>query len=300
MAYNIPLTGQIRLGRDFNRMKYPLATSHTQQISFNEKFVREQHKGVLRYGSSTGNNALNGIGYNAISPINPASGSERRLYYYRGSVQGHPQTETDLFASSSPYSDGATWYWYKAGNVLNSTFVRTTAYQTAVSSGSGTGGGINVGNKVLHSQLKYSSGTSNGAVANILYLGYLEAGTYILQGMTIQRGGSNQWLVRGYSQASLGGSSTDYKLTGMNCSGWQFNYLDGNTGSRFTVNSTYPYCIMILQTNTNLLSAGNPTGSTNTYWLNGAHPNLNTVSTPQSTINSNPQYMVEPHVTRLS
>ena len=58
MAYNVPNTGQIRLGRDFNRMRYPSQTTPVQ-VNMNSAEVRKHHKGTARYGAP--NLPVNGL-----------------------------------------------------------------------------------------------------------------------------------------------------------------------------------------------------------------------------------------------
>lgn len=301
MAYNIPLSGQIRLGRDFNRLRKPQGP-YTQQTSFNERFVRKNHKGFFRYGATNAqaNHTLNGLGYRAVNPINVTANTQRNLAPYRGICHGYPLNDTSLTVDSS-WNNGETWYWGQGGNVLNSTFTKFRAHETANSQSENR----DVGTDVLHSEFRYASGTSNGALSAYQYLGYLEPGNYTTQGMVSFRSGSWYFVIRGYQSANLGGASTDYLLRGNNASSsWPFDYMEGGDqggrASNFTVTASYPYVLMIIQHNTNLLSGGATTGSTQTNWLNSSIPNLDTTTHPNGTLNSNPDYLTEPHITRLS
>ncbi len=297
MAYNIPLTGQIRLGQGFNRMRNPTSTTWNSQISMNDVWVREQHKGYARYGSTTGNNTINGLGLNAISPINPAANSQRNLYLYRGCVMGHPQSEVEMTAgnTSSWWTAGDQWWWYEAGSILNNIYCESRVHHTGtMGGGTGTGSTVDAGTIVQHTSVR-STSTSNAAIANTLYIGYLEAVTYLLKGVITQRYAAQQLVVRGYTGAKATGSSTDYKQVANaipptnGSTSWNYIAMNGATAYQFTVNATYPYVLLILQTNTSQRSS---------TWCHSSNPCLHTTYLPA--LSSYSYVWTEPHITRIS
>lgn len=299
MAYNIPLTGQIRLGRDFNRMNYPSSSTFTEQISMNSQRVVKCHKGPYRYGTNPDSQAFNtnnGLGDRQISPINTAYNTQRQLYTYRGLCNSYTQAAT-IMPSATIVQDPLKWWFYKAGASILNNVQTTSRWEWTGPFGTPNPGGTNStwnpGAVVEYTSL-YATTTANAAIANLMYIGYLEAGTYALNGITGKNDGSVEIVVRGYSGSGATGTSSDlfYKLIAKSTSdgfAWFDASSSGTYASQFTVNATYPYILLILQTNTANYSA---------RWCVSSTPNMHTTSWFYSSISS--KYWVEPHITRLS
>ena len=299
MAYNIPLTGQIRLGRDFNRMNYPNSSTFTEQISMNSQRVVKCHKGPYRYGTPTDSqsfNTNNGLGYRQISPINTAYNTQRQLYPYRGLCNSYTQAATEM-SSGTIVQDPLKWWFYKAGSSILANSRVTSRWETSGAMSPNPGGTNSTFNpgSIVEFVSVYATTSANAAIANLMYIGYLEPGTYAVNGMIGKQDGGVELVVRGYSGAGATGTSSDlhYKSTGSTTSD-SFIWQDADSGSafyasQFTVNATYPYILFILQTNT---------GGYANRWCNSSMPNMHTTSWFYSNISS--KYWVEPHITRLS
>ena len=209
MSYNIPLTGQIRLGFDFNRV-YFNNSSNSSQINMNDRHFRE-----------TSND------YASSDSIAYGSGAQRNLGQYRGVCNCWGWQETTVDATVE--DDQGYLRESDIGDVTTSTPVYSI-----------------FGNMGYY----YSASdddTTNVSAANVLYVGYLEPGNYEANALlAIYNSGVSAIIVRGYTSGFLSGSSSDYILatTSRNSGSWG---TYGINNSSFTVNSTYPYVIIAIE-----------------------------------------------------
>lgn len=242
MSYNIPLTGQIRLGYDFNRCFYHDSANSTQ-LNMDNSLVRETSVSIFQ---------------SSDTPY--ASGAQKNISAYRGSTGSRGITgttsgtlaETDqtyqLYAEIEPsiYSIAIARVAYNYDTTYN-----RVDYLYAQSQSAGNGGG-------------------NTAANVVVYLGYLEPGTYQFgYYCRVYNSGTAYAIVRGYTTGLLSGSSTNYVYASKN---WNSGiYTDfASSGTQFTVNSTYPYVIIDFECHNNnqyflrthVLRKGNNFGTT--------------------------------------
>ena len=128
---------------------------------------------------------------------------------------------------------------------------------------------------------------TNTATNLVADFGYLEPGNYrvAFEGASYNTG-VHYCIVRGYTGEHLSGSSSNYMYIQRNCywdGGWDYSHL-GSTGSDFTVNATYPYVILSLETHLN-----------QNYYLNTIVSRKDTTS---GDMNSN--FKVNPNIWRVS
>lgn len=220
---SIPLTGQIRLGNDFNGQVY-YGGSLTNQINMaNNILTRDYSRGPIGYGFTATN-------YDT-DEINPTPTAQHNLGQYRGGTGTYPtsSTTTNATGDSSQLVARENRIGSSAGDALFSGNIIS---------------GVDVGNNVVG---QYNSG---GAMNVVHEIGYLEPGNYkfTFSGGSYNEG-SYYGIVRGYTGEHLTGSSSDYVFysrVNTFSGGWRTGYL-GTLGADFTVNATYPYVIISLE-----------------------------------------------------
>lgn len=259
---SIPLSGQIRLGTDFNQQFY-YGDSNSAQLNMNSQLMREYSIG----GSSSAD----------VIPY--GSGAQRNLGMYRGGTGAYPwagTTSTSTAASSQAYALTGG-----GGPGSKTNYVKATN-PNLIGTGAADQGGVNI----LAQATGGNTSGSNTATNIVADFGYLEPGNY----KVAFSGGSYNtgWhycIVRGYTGEHLSGSSTNYKYVSRSCTwngGWRVSNM--GTNSSFTVNSTYPYVIMSLETHVD----------TN-YYLNTSINRKDSSSQKGSA-----SYIVNPHIWRVS
>lgn len=234
MAYSIALgSGTIRLGENFNSQFYNGA-SLTSQNSLASDRMRNYSNGGGTHGSS-----YTGFVEDKI-PYSPTA--QRSMSMYRGGTGAWGYSES---ASDSSLGDQAILTSSYGGPVsIGQNYAKTS--NTLVS---GAASGVDA----IKQAISTSNAPQNAAVGLVQKLGYLEPGTY----MAAYSGGTYNigrhiFIVRGYSQdtAPLSGPSSNYLLLNKAVT-FSGSYGQGNVstiGSQFTVNATYPYVIIALET----------------------------------------------------
>jgi len=214
MSYNIPTSGQIRLGYDFNRCFYHGA-SNSAQLNFNDQKVRETS-----------------VSINQSSDTSYTSGAQKNLSAYRGAT-------------------GARGW---IGTTTSSNVSGDQSYQQEVEAGTGSATSrvaFNVDSTYNRVDYQYAAngGTTGNTAANgVCYLGYLEPGNYQV-GYYIRQynAGYCYVIVRGYTTGYLSGSYSNYVYqSNYHFSGSFDDFASG--GTSFTTNSTYPYVILDVET----------------------------------------------------
>ena len=247
MAYNVPTSGQIRLGRDLNRLVYN-NSANTSQLNFNTRRVREISVGLTTHGTT---------GFYKTDQVPYASGSQRQATQYRGACNVWPWVENNSLA----FNDQAYGRYVRAGTGRSDDFGDFYGTRTVYSS-------IPTGTNTS-SMTANATGSANRAINLVVYIGYLEAGDYKLW-CTHQAyfQGTSYWIVRGYTGEDMSGSSSNYLYINRSETwngGWRSRF---NGGADFTVNSTYPYVILDVEchntgSSTYLIMSMNRKGSTN-------------------------------------
>lgn len=234
--------------------------------------MRDYSIGAITYGTTIGSNKTDSVPF--------SSGAQRSLSMYRGGTGRYP----DLLTTNS--STAATSQTYaredSAGPASRDSFVKTTNPNLI-----GSGQADTAGSNLIAQYVNGGYAPQNTATNIVADYGYLEAGTYKVsfEGASYNSG-THYIIVRGYTGEHLSGSSSNYKLIARSCSwdgGWDYSHL-GTTGSSFTVNSTYPYVIISLETHLN-----------QNYYLNTIVSRKDTTSSYM-----NPSYKVNPNIWRVS
>ena len=269
---SIPLgSAQIRLGRDFNQQFY-YGDSNTAQLRMNDEMMRDYSIGGSTYGTSYTNITSDSVPF--------TSGAQRSLSMYRGGCGRYP----DLLTTSSSTADNSQAYALEnsGGPAGRDSYIKATNPNLY-----GSGAADTAGSNLIAQKVNGGYAPQNTATNIVADYGYLEPGTYKVsfEGASYNSG-THYIIVRGYTGEHLSGSSSNYKLISRSCSwdgGWDYSHL-GTTGSSFTVNSTYPYVIISLETHLN-----------QNYYLNTIVSRKDTTS---SHMNSN--YKVNPNIWRVS
>ena len=230
---SIPLgSAQIRLGNNFNQQFY-YGDSNSAQLNMNNEYMRDYSIGVYSYGES----------YTYTDPIPFTSGAQRSLSMYRGGCGRYPDTETTN--ASVADNNQALAYESGGGPASFSSWAKTTNPNLI-----GTGSADQAGTNIIAQYVNGNSTGQNSAANLVADFGYLEPGSYLL---SFEGGhyntGVHYCIIRGYTGEHLSGSSSNYRVITKNCSwsgGWTNSSL-GTGGASFTVNSTYPYVIMSLE-----------------------------------------------------
>ena len=219
MSYNIPLTGQVRLGHDFNRCFYHGA-SNAAQLNFNNERVRN----ISKTNSPS-------------SDLPFASGAQKNVGAYRGTTGawGYTGTSSDTnVASDQQYQDEV-----EAGGNIFATLISRANYNV-------NDGTHNIVDYQYADNGEQFGTAGNAAVNNVCYMGYLEPGNYYVYTNYRQyNAGYTYLIVRGYTSGYLSGSSSNYYYR----SNYHFSgsFDDNFLGATFTVNSTYPYVILDIE-----------------------------------------------------
>lgn len=234
MAYSIALgSGTIRLGENFNSQFYNGA-SLTSQNSLASERMRNYSNGGGTHGSS-----YSGFVEDKI-PYNPTA--QRSMSMYRGGTGAWGYSQT---SSQTAHGDQAVLHSSLGGSLsLADNYAKTS--NTLAS-------GYVSGVDAIKQAVATSNAPQNAAVGLVQKLGYLEPGTYMAaySGGTFNAG-RHTFIVRGYSQNTnpLSGPSSNYLLLDRVVS-YSGGYNQGNVstiGSQFTVNATYPWVIIALET----------------------------------------------------
>ena len=236
MSYNIPTSGQIRLGYDFNRCFYH-NTNNSAQLNFDNQLVRETS---VVFGQSNDTPYTTGAQKN-MAAYRGATGA-------RGWLDNATNAETNQTYQSTFAGGTGTAGAQVAFNWSGSTDYNRVGYMYAANGGSG----------------------GNTAANLVVNLGYLEPGTYkVAYYIRIYNSGTTYAIVRGYSSGFLSGTFTNYVY---NSKGWSSgSYTNmAASGSTFTVTSSYPYVILDFEGHNNnqyflrsmVLRKGNTYGTT--------------------------------------
>ena len=223
-------SAQIRLGNDFNQ-QFVYGDNNTNQLNFNSEYMRQHYSiGIVTHGGSGGTNYL-------VDAIPKGSGVQRNLGMYRGGTGAFPFVDT----TSSTTARTSQAY----ARVTNVGTTSGDIRKTNNLSGAGDGGTNIVGSYVS------GSNSSNAAQSFACDFGYLEPGNYkfAFEGGSYNVG-VHYGIVRGYTGEHMSGSSSNYVVVSKSCSwsgGWSTSNI-GTIGADFTVNSTYPYVIIALET----------------------------------------------------
>lgn len=249
MAYNVPTSGQIRIGRDLNRLIYN-NSSNSSQLNFNTRRVREISVGLSTHGTT---------GFYKTDQVPYSSGAQRSASQYRGACNAWPWVENN----TSAFNDQAYGRYVRAGNYRSDDFGDFYGTRTVYSS-------IATGTNTT-SMVANSNSSSNAAINLVVYIGYLEPGDYKLwNSYSTYNAGTSYVIVRGYTGEDMTGTSSNYLYVSRSES-WNGGWRDlGRTtgGADFTVNSTYPYCILDMECHNAssanyLIISANRKGSTN-------------------------------------
>lgn len=265
---SIPLgSAQIRLGNDFNQQFF-YGDNNSNQLNMNAEAMRQHYSiGLVTHGGSSN--------FYVVDPIPKGSGVQRNLGMYRGGTGAFP------FVDTTSHTTFQTSYAY--ARVTNTGGTTTgDIRKTNNLPGAGDGGTNIVGSYVV------GTSSTNAAQSFACDFGYLEPGNYkfAFEGGSYNTG-VHYGIVRGYSGEHMGTSSTNYKVISKNCywaGGWAVSNI-GTAGADFTVNSTYPYVIIALETH-----------NQNAYYL------ATSVTRKDSTgnIKGNSGYVTSPNMWRVS
>ena len=264
-------SAQIRLGNDFNQQFY-YGDSNSTQISMNSEFMRDYSIGAVTYGTTIGSMATDTVPF--------ASGSQRSLSMYRGGTGRYPDVDT----TSLTLADNGQHYAWESGAGPSS---KNSWVKVSNPNMIGTGVADSSGSNLVAQYVNGGNAPTNTATNIVADFGYLEPGTYnvAFEGASYNTG-THYCVVRGYTGEHLSGSSSNYKVISRSCywaGGWDNSHL-GTTGSSFTINSTYPYVIISLETHHN-----------QNYYINTIVSRKDTTS---SYMNSN--YKINPNMWRIS
>lgn len=241
MSYNIPTSGQIRLGYDFNRCFYHNSANSTQ-LNMDNSLVRETS-----------------VSYSQASDTPYTSGAQKNMAAYRGATGSRGITRTTSTTNIE----------------ANQTYVGYAEYEPSIWSNVVARAAYNVDttyNRVdyLYAHADANANGANSAANIVVYLGYLEPGNYQFGFYTrIYNSGTAYAIIRGYTSGYLSGSSSNYLYYSQSRNSGSFaNFY--SSGASFTVNSTYPYVILDFESHNNnnyymrvyVLRKGNNYGTT--------------------------------------
>lgn len=271
---SIPLgSAQIRLGNNFNQQFY-YGDSNSAQLNMNNEMMRDYSNGGGAYGGSFPS-YVNG------DQIPFASGAQRNLGMYRGGTGRYPDLQTTnstTAASSQVYAREDS-----AGPASRRSWIKVTNPNML-----STGSADPTASNVVAQYVNGGYAPTNTATNLVADFGYLEPGNYrVAYNGSSYNSGKHYCIVRGYTGEHLSGSSSNYRYILINCSwdgGWDYGHL-GTSGADFTVNATYPYVILSLETHLN-----------QNYYLNTIVSRKDTSAT--SYMNSN--YNTNPCLWRVS
>lgn len=236
---SIPLSGQIRLGRDFNQQFY-YGDNNAAQLNMNSEYMRDYSVGAR----STGSSAPTSYKHDQIPYT---SGAQRSLSMYRGGCGRYP----DLGTTSSSTADNNQAYALTGGGgpAGFTNYVKATNPNLI-----GSGAPDSAGSNLIAQKTSGNTSGANTAANIVADFGYLEPGNYKLSFWGAHyNSGTHYCIIRGYTGEHMTGLSSNYRVISRNCSwsgGWSTNSL-GTSGAGFTVNATYPYVIMSLETHVN-------------------------------------------------
>ena len=270
---SIPLgSAQIRLGNNFNQQFY-YGDSNSAQLNMNNEMMRDYSVGGGAYGETNPN-------YITPDPIPMTSGAQRQMSMYRGGTGRYP----DLDTRNLSVADNSQAYAYESGGGASSfhSWAKVTNPNMI-----GSGAADPTATNVIAS---YVNGSSSGnTAANLVAdFGYLEPGNYnfAFEGAHYNTG-VHYCIIRGYTGEHLSGSSSNYYVLTRNCywqGGWDYSHLGTTGAGPFTVNSTYPYVIMSLETHLD-----------DPYYLNTIVARKDSTSS-----NMNYKYFTNPNIWRVS
>jgi len=269
---SIPLgSAEIRLGQHFNQQFY-YGDSDTTQLQMNSEMMRDYSIGAIAYGSSSGSWTTDPVPY--------TSGAQRNLGMYRGGCGRYPDVDT----TSLTLADNSQDYAWESGSGPSS---KNSWVKVSNPNMIGTGVADSSGSNLVAQYVNGGNAPTNTATNIVADFGYLEPGTYnvAFEGASYNTG-THYCVVRGYTGEHLSGSSSNYKVISKACywaGGWDNSHL-GTLGSSFTINSTYPYVIMSLETHHN-----------QNYYINTIVSRKDTTSSYM-----NATYKVNPNIWRVS
>jgi hypothetical protein len=241
-------------------------SNNTAQINFSTRRAREISIGLTTNGTT---------GFYKTDPIPYGTTAQRSASQYRGACNVWPWVEDNAFA----FNDQAYGRYIKAGSNSSSDFGDFYGTRTVF-------GSIATGTNTT-SMLANSTSGANAAINLVVYIGYLEPGDYKLwNSYSTYNAGTSYVIVRGYTGEDLTGTSSNYLYIQRSESwagGWrEFGRATG--GADFTVNSTYPYCILDMEchnasTANYLIISANRKGSTNVVGQSAylSNPNIERV-----------------------
>ena len=256
---SVPLSGSIGMGRDLVA-SFTHGSNTTGQNNLNNDYFRNVSNGYQRSG------------FSRIDTIPYASGAQRSLGMYRGTVGTYPWVNT-----------GQATAWQ---NNQGYGTVGTGGVGGSASGGFNTTDG-NFGSSVVFGYASGSTTLGNKAVNVVHYVGYCEPGTYESLAVAGKfNDGQVYYIIRGYAQPDMQGASTDYVYSSASTQGgaWTTTTM-GRTS--FTVNATYPYLILDFEVH-----------NANQYFARGILPRKSTTSTPSGSVSST--YWANPYIKRIS
>lgn len=264
-------SAQIRLGNNFNQQFY-YGDSNSAQLNMNAELMRDYSIGAVTHGSSIGSYVTDSVPF--------TSGAQRNLGMYRGGTGRYPDVQTTnstTAATTQTYAREAS-----AGPASRKSWIKVTNPNMI-----GSGSADPTASNVVAQYVNGGYAPTNTATNLVADFGYLEPGNYrvAFEGASYNTG-VHYCIVRGYTGEHLSGSSSNYMYIQRNCywdGGWDYSHL-GSTGSDFTVNATYPYVILSLETHLN-----------QNYYLNTIVSRKDTTS---GDMNSN--FKVNPNIWRVS
>jgi len=242
MSYNIPTSGQIRLGYDFNRCFYHNSANSTQ-LNMDNSLVRETSVSISQ---------------STDTPY--TSGAQKNMAAYRGATGSRGITRTTSGTLAETDQTYQLYDEYEPSIYSNATARVVFNYDTTY-------------NRVdyLYAQSQSAgSGGGNTAANVVAYLGYLEPGTYSFgYYCRIYNSGTAYAIARGYTSGLLSGNFTNYVYDSQSRSSGSYASFY-HPGRQFTVTSSYPYVIIDFECHNNnqyfmrtqVLRKGNNYGTT--------------------------------------
>jgi len=227
---SIPLSGQIRLGNNFNDQFF-YGSSLTAQLNMGDSKLSQHYSiGALTHGYTSGSWQED--------TVPSGTTAQRSLSQYRGGTGTYPTTET----TSAGTADNSQAIALESAVGAADGYVRGSSNLAGIAVSPGA---------IVIAQYANGSVSSNNAHNIVMDVGYLEPGNYKVSysGGTYYEG-THYLIVRGYTAAHLSGSSSNYVYNARTAS-WSGGWSTNNIGSleiSFTVNSTYPYVILDLET----------------------------------------------------
>lgn len=228
---SIPLSGEIRLGNHFNDQFF-YGSSLTAQLNMGDSKLSQQYSiGAITHGVAAGSWQED--------TVPSGTTTQRSLSQYRGGTGTYPTTNTTSGTTADNGQDIALLGAGGSGSADG--YIRGSNNLAGIAVSPGT---------IVIAQYANGSTTNNTAHNLVHDVGYLEPGNYKVSysGGTYYEG-THYLIVRGYTSPHLSGSSSNYVYNARSV-GWSGGWSAtlGSLEISFTVNSTYPYVILDLET----------------------------------------------------